>query len=238
MISSIRNNCIIIEDDIASQRLISGYLSQLGLVHVVEVFSSIREASTYIHLNPVTLVLISTKISDGTLFDFCSTLIYKPFMIVISDNADLAIDALNIGVMDYLLKPFSESRLQMAINKIFCTQNYIPRPAKSDNDSFSVKIEGSSRKFHNDDVILIEAYGNYVKLLLTDGTKELVFEKISNIEERISKSTFVRVQKSFLININAIQKIENDLLYFPLDQIVTIGKFYKKSAMEKLSNLE
>ncbi len=232
-----KKNFVIIDNDISSQTLISGYLNQMSCVNVLETFSSVKAASTYVHQHVVDIVLISTHNNDGSFLDFLSTLVYRPFVVVLSEYADYAVQALNLGAIDYLVKPLSENRLQMAINKIFYLQNYRALVATAQESNFSTKIEGKSRSLAYSDILFFEAYGNYVKWYGRDGKMELIFEKISSVEERLCKRTFVRVHKSFIVNVKAIEKIEKDTLLFPLGHVVPVGKFYKKSFFEGLEAL-
>ena len=168
-------------------------------------------------------------------FDLLKTMQQFPKVIVTSAHKEFALEVYELNVSDYLLKPFSFKRFFKAMNKVMNDQSQILRPfTENKRISFFLKGDKKIHQIHTDDILFIEAYGNYTKVFLVE---EMIVshEKISSFEELLPVSDFLRVHKSFIIATNKVKIIEGNRIKIG-GQFVPIGQTYKHNLKKLFSN--
>jgi DNA-binding LytR/AlgR family response regulator len=157
-------------------------------------------------------------------FDLLKTMQQFPKVIVTSAHKEFALQGYELNVADYLLKPFSFERFIKAMNKVMDYQNLITSPEKREG-SFFLKGDKKIHQIQTDDILFIEAYGNYTKVFLAE-YMIISHEKISSMEVLLPTPDFLRVHKSFIVAINKINIIEGNRIAMG-EHFVPIGQTYK-----------
>jgi DNA-binding LytR/AlgR family response regulator len=169
--------------------------------------------------------------------DFLKTMSNPPKTIVTTAYKEYALEGFELNVVDYLLKPFSFDRLVKAINKISdlqASKTIIKEVSNGYSNQLTIFVKGD-KKHHQIDLnnlLYIEAYGNYTKLYLKD---EMIVshEKISHYEVFLDKIQFLRVHKSFIVSIDKIKLIEGNRIFIN-DHKIPIGQTYKANVNKLL----
>jgi DNA-binding LytR/AlgR family response regulator len=152
------------------------------------------------------------------------------------------LEGYELDIVDYLLKPFSFERFLKAVNKAL----KISQVESPTNVSSSPKIEQKVRRvflYANkkhyqivlDDLIYVEASGNYTKIVLKNETIT-IREKLSSIKELLPVEDFVQVHRSFLIAVQYIKSIEGNQIFLE-DETIPVGKSYKAKLIEILNSI-
>ena len=196
------------------------------------------EAMQFLNENTVDFMFLDINMPKLRGLDFLKTLTKPPKTIITTAYKEHALEGFELNVVDYILKPFSFDRLVKAVNKVseVQTTRTVIKEVSSSTDSstrFFVKGDKKHHQIDLNDVLYIEAYGNYTKLFLKD---EMIVshEKISHYEDLLNTSNFLRVHKSFIVAIDKIKFIEGNRILIN-EYKIPIGQTYK-SSINKLYN--
>ena len=218
----------IVDDEPIAHRIIEGYCKNLPYLQKIGNCYDAFEAIQLINNHVVDLIFLDINMPKLSGFDLLKTMQQSPKVVVTSAYKEFALEGYELNVADYLLKPFSFERFLKAMNKV--KDNPTPTITSSlDNKKTSFFLKGDKKihQIHTDDILFIEAYGNYTKVFLGEGMI-ISHEKISSLEALLPASHFLRVHKSFIIAINKIKLIEGNRIAIGA-HFVPIGQTYKNN---------
>jgi len=229
---------IIIDDEPLAHEIIEEFCSMLPHVQLEKNCYNAMEAMQFLNENAVDFMFLDINMPKLRGLDFLKTLTKPPKTIITTAYKEHALEGFELNVVDYILKPFSFDRLVKAVNKVsdIQTANTVIKEVSSSTDSstrFFVKGDKKHHQIDLNDLLYIEAYGNYTKLYLKD---EMIVshEKISHYEDLLNASNFLRVHKSFIVAIDKIKFIEGNRILMN-EHKIPIGQTYK-SSINKLYN--
>ncbi|PIB30615.1 LytR/AlgR family response regulator transcription factor [Maribacter sp. 4G9] len=217
----------IIDDEPIAHRIIEGYCKNLPYLQKKGNCYDAFEAIQFMNSIQVDLIFLDINMPKLSGFDLLKTLSQPPKVIVTSAHKEFALQGYELDVIDYLLKPFSLERFLKAMNKVSENNslNLISSP-DSQKSSFFLKGDKKIHQISTDDILFVEAYGNYTKVFLAE---EIIVshEKISSLEALLPDSDFLRVHKSFIVAINKIKVIEGNRIAIK-EHFVPIGQTYRQ----------
>lgn len=220
-------NYCIIDDEPIAHRIIEGYCANLPSLQKVGNCFDAFEAMQVLNQHTVELIFLDINMPKLSGFDLLKTIQHSPKVIVTSAYKEFALEGYELNVSDYLLKPFSLERFLTAMNKVIDSpsQAEVPAPVKKKR-SFFLKGDKKIHQIHNDEILYIEAYGNYTKVFLAE---EMIIshEKISTLEGLLPAPDFVRVHKSFIVATDKINTIEGNRITIQ-QHVVPVGQTYKR----------
>ncbi|MEL4455241.1 LytTR family DNA-binding domain-containing protein [Lutimonas vermicola] len=229
---------IIIDDEPLAHEVIEEFCSMLPHLQLEKNCYNAIEAMQYLNENTVDFMFLDINMPKLRGLDFLKTLTYPPKTIITTAYKEHALEGFELNVVDYILKPFSFDRLVKAVNKVSETQTSktIVKEVVGSTDNITRFFVKGDKKHHQidlNDLLYIEAYGNYTKLFLKD---EMIVshEKISHYEDLLNAADFLRVHKSFIIAIDKIKFIEGNRILIN-EHKIPIGQTYK-SRINKLYN--
>ena len=224
---------IIIDDEPLAHELIEEFCSMLPHLQLKKNCYNALEAMQFLNQQTVDLMFLDLNMPKLKGFDFLRTLSHPPKVIVTTAYKEFALEGYELNVADYLLKPFSFERLVKAINKAIGTQKPGQQSEVRNEENLRFFVKGD-KKYHqvaSEDILFIEAYGNYTKLFL-EQEMILSHEKISYYEELLPPAAFLRVHKSFIVALGKIKLIEGNQIIINQHKI-PVGQTYK-SLVSKL----
>jgi DNA-binding LytR/AlgR family response regulator len=222
---------IIIDDEPLAHEIIEEFCSMLPHLQLEKNCYNAMEAMQFLNENTIDFMFLDINMPKLKGLDFLRTLTNPPKTIITTAYKEHALEGFDLNVVDYILKPFSFDRLVKAINKVVQTQQkgtVIKDISTSEGDHrFFIKGDKKYHQIASDDILYIEAYGNYTKLFFKD---EMIVshEKISAFEELLPQDSFLRVHKSFIVAIDKIKLIEGNRIQIETHKI-PIGQTYKSS---------
>ncbi|EIJ40547.1 response regulator of the LytR/AlgR family [Galbibacter orientalis DSM 19592] len=227
---------IIIDDEPLAHEIIEEFCSMLPHLQLEKNCYSAMDAMQYLNENTVDFMFLDINMPKLKGLDFLKTLSNPPKTIVTTAYKEHAIEGFELNVVDYILKPFSLDRLVKAVNKVSESQalkTITKEVASKTSMRFFVKGDKKHHQIDLNDLLYIEAYGNYTKLFLKN---EMIIshEKISYYESILKKDNFLRVHKSFLVATDKIKFIEGNRILIN-EHRIPIGQTYK-SNVNKLYN--
>lgn len=229
---------IIIDDEPLAHEIIEEFCSMLPHVQLEKKCYNAMEAMQFLNENTIDFMFLDINMPKLRGLDFLKTLTNPPKTIITTAYKEHALEGFELNVVDYILKPFSFNRLVKAVNKISENQTTKTVIKEVSNDAssttrFFVKGDKKHHQIDLNDLLYIEAYGNYTKLFLTN---EMIVshEKISHYEAILTNGNFLRVHKSFIIAIDKIKFIEGNRILIN-EHKIPVGQTYK-SRVSKLLN--
>ncbi|MDO9274958.1 MAG: LytTR family DNA-binding domain-containing protein [Lutibacter sp.] len=236
--------CIIIDDEEIARVIIERLISNNKRLNLVASFNSPIEALKYLNQNNVDLIFLDIHMPAFTGFDLLQTLKDPPKVILTTSDATFAIEAFGYNcIVDYLEKPITQARLDKAVEKaeLFSgsKKKILNLPlAPTINDSKSdlyVNIYKRLVKISFDSINLIEAKGDYI-LIKTDKENYTVHSTLKKIEDKLPEDLFLKVHRSFIINIKKIVDIEDSSVLIGKN-VVPVSRSSKPELMKRLNLL-
>ena len=221
---------IIVDDEIAAHNNIKDYADQLPNLKLVQNCYNAFEAISFLNSNQVDLIFLDINMPKLSGFDFLKTLQNPPKVIVCSAYVEFALEGYSFNITDYLLKPFSFERFLSAINKVSTNQLQpviIQSVQKEESKNNRIFLKDSKKHYQVkiNDILYLEAFGNYVKVFLNDKTI-VTNQTLSHFKERLADIDFIQVHKSFIVAVQYINLIEGNLIHINQHKI-PISKTYK-----------
>lgn len=219
---------LIIDDEHIAHDIVKGYCDNLPNFKFVKSCYNAFEAIEVLNSRPVDLIFLDLNMPKLKGFDFLKSLSNPPKVIVTSAYQEYALEGYELNVIDYLLKPFGFDRFLKAINKLHATSSTTQSTTEVKTETTPTLFFKSNKKLiqvAQNDVLFIEATGNYCKLVTKEETI-IIREKLSELSSKFPKDSFIQVHKSFIIATQHIKFIEGNRIHI-LDHIIPIGRTYK-----------
>lgn len=226
-------NCIIIEDDELSVRIIEEFVNRTAGLNLLFSFNSAIEAiNTMQTVEDIHLILLDIGLPEMSGMEFLDSLQNPPMVIIISSKDKYALVAFEYNVVDYLLKPLSYARFYKAIEKArkIYQRDVIDKIGK---DEIFIKKNSMLVRLKYDDILWVEALENYV-IFNTFEEKYTIHFTMKAIEQRLPPNKFTRVHRSYIVNTRIINMIEDNAVIIKVHdgmKSIPIGKSFKDKLM-------
>ncbi|MFL5789097.1 MAG: LytR/AlgR family response regulator transcription factor [Flavisolibacter sp.] len=226
--------CIIVEDIQMAADILKRFCEKSGLVQVEGHFLNVSDALSFLDDNKVDLIFLDVEMPGATGFDLLDNLTFKPKIILTTSKTEYAFNAFQYNVDDYLKKPFTYKRFIESVEKIQKAEpEKASTPAKETSDHLFIKVDTKLVKLMNNDILYVESMGDYVKFVT--GSKKLVtLNTLKNLEEKLSRSTFMKVHRSYIVNISKIDDLQGNIIYIQGNE-VPIGKGHREEVLKRLN---
>jgi two-component system, LytTR family, response regulator len=232
--------CLVADDEPQARSIIEAYIQELPYLECVATCKNAFEVLTALQNTPIDIVFLDIKMPNLTGLELVKTLEKRPKIIFTTAYSEYAVDAFELGVADYLMKPVSFERFLKAVNRCLsspkdpsvstASEPVLTPQLRKEDDFIFLKTDRTFMKILLNDIHFVEAYGNYVKVHLTDKTW-VISDKISTICEHLNPDEFVRVHKSFIVSLSKIEQLENNLITIKKTQIA-VSDMYRKGFFE------
>lgn len=235
-------SCIIVEDIQIAADFLRKFCEKSDLVEVKGHFMNVADALEFLDQERVDLLFLDVEMPGANGFDLLDRLTYSPKIILTTSKTEYAFNAFQYHVDDYLKKPFTYKRFMEAIEKLrqqqaaeispTTTSASTPQP---DSDFLFIKAEDKLIKLKKDDILFLESMRDYVKFV-TAGKSYITYSTLKNMEEKLIGQIFLKVHRSYIVNINKIDDIRGNTIYVLGNQI-PIGKGHKEDLATRLNIL-
>jgi DNA-binding LytR/AlgR family response regulator len=230
-------NCIIVDDDKLSCKLLEGYVNKYASLNLLGVFNDPVSARNEIaKQKDVDLILLDVKMPEMDGFDLIGSLDHPPNIIIVSGGGEFALKAFDFNVVDFLLKPISYARFCKAIDKVI--RYFAPKEViKSGDEEIFIKKGSSLVKLKLREIVFVEALENYVTLN-TNTDKFTIHFTMKAIESQLPSGVFIRVHRSFIINKSMIQAIKEsslDIMVGHTLKNIPVGKSFRDSLLNDIN---
>lgn len=235
-------NCIIIDDEATARAIIGQLCSNIESLNVLEEFPNAMQAIKYLNQNEIDLIFLDIHMPDFTGFDFIETLKNPPKIILTTSDPNFAIQAFEYDcIVDYLVKPILPERFQKAIQKAEATASKPKTSPSSENVETSsgndlyVNIDRRLIKIDIPSIYLVEAKGDYINVK-TENKNYTVHSTLKKIEDKLPNDLFLKIHRSYIINVDKIIDIEDNSVLIKKD-VIPVSRSNRPELMKRLNLL-
>lgn len=215
---------IIIDNDKESVEYLKSLMNRLNDFEMLGVFSNPFEALKTVLSDDVNLIFIELDIPGFNGFEFIRNLPQNINVVVVSRVKEYAIEAFELEVLDYLIKPISQPRFLKTISRIYKQTNQPSISSVQERSHVYVKVDKKLVKIYHDQILFIESVGDYIKIVC----KEEVFISNSTLKgftSELPNDDFLRVHRSFTISIPRVTALEGNTIEIGKNRI-PVGRQY------------
>jgi DNA-binding LytR/AlgR family response regulator len=228
---------IAIDDEPLALKLISGYISKTPFLELVAAYDNPLSVMEFLENDSVDLIFVDIQMPDLSGTDFVRQLSNGPKIVFTTAFERYAVEGFKLNAVDYLLKPFSYEEFLTAAQKV---QKIIELERKSlpqieaNNEFLFLKSEYKIRRINFNDILYIEGLKDYIKVFVSNEDKPILsISTLKMVESKLPAQHFMRVHRSFIVNLDKINTIERSRIVFGKEYI-PISDQYKDSFQEFL----
>lgn len=230
--------CLLVDDEPPALKLLATYAADINGLEIAGVCHNAFEALEVLKSKHVDVIFLDIKMPLIIGTNFLRNLAHPPKVIFVTAYREYALEGYELDAVDYLIKPVSFERFFKAITKLNRLVGYEPadadgqQPAKVESFVY-LKVDKDMKKIYINDIKYIESCKDYVMVYLNTGSKLLVRQSISSMENLLSEHKFLRVHRSYIISLNEVQGYNGFSILLPGMEI-PIGRLFKQTVMERL----
>ncbi|CAL2078793.1 Two-component system response regulator [Tenacibaculum sp. 190524A02b] len=234
-------NSIIIDDDELARVIIEKYCTKLDYLSVLKTFDNALDAIDFINKNKIDLVFLDIHMPELSGFDFIDSLNNPPNIILTTSDTNFALDAFEYKcIIDYLVKPVKLPRFIKAVTKIdrkpqIIEEDLTETKQEDSKNELYVNIDRRLVKILISDIYLIEAKGDYINIK-TETKNHIVHTTMKKIEEKLPDDLFLKIHRSYIINLKQIIDIEDNSVLIK-KEVIPVSRSNRPELMKRLNLL-
>jgi len=229
-------NCIIIDDDEACRVLLEQLISQVDNLKHTGSYETGRQAINAFKNSDTHLIFLDVEMPEMSGLEMLAELEIKPLVIVTTSHKEYAFDAYQHEIVDYLVKPVTLPLFLKAVSKAARDfENLFLGNKPSGKHYLFIRKDSVINKVPVSDVLWIEAMGDYVTIHTKD-QKFIIHSTLRTIENKLSKDKFIRVHRSYIVQLENIKTVEGNSIYIN-DNAIPLGALYRDDFFKRLGIL-
>jgi len=228
---------IAIDDEPLALRLVTDYISKTPFLDLAGSFDNPLDAVEFLTNHSVDVIFVDIQMPDLTGIEFARSLENAPKIIFTTAYEKYALEGFKLNAIDYLLKPFSYEEFLKAALKAR-KQSELEASAlpsiEANNQFLFLKSEYKIRRINFNDILYIEGLKDYIKVYTTGEDKPVLsLNSMKSLEQKLPETRFMRVHRSFIVNLDRIDTIERSRIIFGKTYI-PVSDQYKDKFQEYL----
>jgi len=224
--------CLAIDDEPLALKQIGTYIERTPFLEKIALCSSALEALKYVREEEIELLFVDINMPDLNGMDFVKSLEQKIPVIFTTAYSEYAIEGFQVDALDYLLKPISFPSFLKSANKAkawFDLTKKTPEMTQPTQDYIFVKAEHRLIRIFLADIKYIEGSNEYIVIHLVKDKPVTTLMRMKNIENELPENLFMRVHRSFIVNLSQVKVIERNRIIFDEKIYIPIGEQYKEN---------
>lgn len=221
--------CIVIDDEPIGKELIVDFVKTVPFLELRAAYEDPIEALTYLESNEIDIIFSDIQMPKINGIDLIRSLTRQPSVIFITAHRDFALEGFENGVVDYLVKPVGYNRFLKAVNRAkerleSSSKKQISSQETNNNvvDRIFIKVNGKLVKVILEDILYVEALGDYLKIV-TDIESFTTLATLKSMENILVSPTFFRVQRSFIVKLTTIKSVSGNVIELSNGKSITIA---------------
>lgn len=220
---------IAIDDELPALEIIKLFSEKSGLISLQKTFNKPADGLKYVNKFPVDLLFLDINMPSLSGIDLAKELKQETKLIFTTAYSEFAVEGFNLNAVDYLLKPFTFERFMQAVNKV---NQQLNTPAIGNNAAaIYIRADYKLIRINLDDILFLEGLDDYLKLHLENAKPIVARLTIKNMLERLPSPQFLRVHRSFVVNMNKITGFKSKTIYIANDEI-PVGNSFEEQFLE------
>ncbi len=217
--------CLIVDDEAPAHKVLHSHINRSEIFEIVGDCYDGKEALDFLSKNKVDVVFLDIEMPRLTGLELLQCLPYPTIVILTTAYSNFGFEAYQNDVVDYMLKPISYPRFLKALNKVQALLS--PKILESkDPIEIELKMDGIMKHIRIDDILYIEAVGNYIKIHFKHEKAILVTQTMKYISSLLPSSSFTRIHKSFIVQRSEVVEIKKTVLTLSNSVSLPIGRKY------------
>jgi len=225
-------NVSIIDDDKLSRHILKKYIDKTNFLNFHKEFDSAVAAMDDGEINATDLIILDVEMPELSGLEFLERTELKPQIIITSINRDYAVKAFDFDVTDFLAKPVQYGRFLQSIYRAQ-RRNEEKSPTRSDSDHIYIKSNNGYSRIDFDEIVYIEAYSDYMNIH-TMKERFTALSTMKAIEERLPKSKFIRVHRSYMVHLDKINRFEDNMIRLG-EKVIPVSRSCKENLLKRLN---
>lgn len=220
--------CVVVDDEPLAISLLHRYIREYGGLEMLDGFTDAIESIQYVNSNQVDILFLDILMPDITGIEVLRRLNKKPAVIFTSAHRDFALDGYEMGVVDYLLKPFSFDRFRKAVEK---AADFIRGKEENKDNLLSgifVKSEYNLVKINFQDIIYIESMDDYIRIHLEGSRPVITLMSLKSFIEKLPPPDFLRVHRRYIVAVKKINSVGSKKLLLKNEIEIPVGHTYQQ----------
>ncbi|NDV96917.1 DNA-binding response regulator [Dysgonomonas sp. 521] len=228
--------CIIVDDEPIARKGIKKLIEQIPQLELLDSLNSANAASTYMESNQVDLIFLDIQMPGINGIEFARSIPKHTLIIFTTAYSEYALDSYEVDAVDYLVKPIDPAKFRKAVDKAIIYHSLLLDEDKKsvedvEDECIFVKSDRRFFKVNLKDILFIEGLKDYVIIQL-DGQRIITRMNVKNIHDLLPKNTFLRINRSYIVNKNCIDSFDNNDVFIKKHEIA-IGNSYRDAFFEK-----
>ncbi|MFZ5998959.1 MAG: LytR/AlgR family response regulator transcription factor [Bacteroidota bacterium] len=225
--------CLIVDDEEMSRMVIQTMCEKLEDLEVVAVCTNAADAINVLRNEEVDVIFLDVEMPEMSGIDLIKNLPELPAIVFTTSNKEYALEAFEHRATDYLQKPVTLPRFIKAVDTV--REKLGKGKSKTSNDIF-VKVDGRLVRLDLREVLYIESIGDYVLFHTEKKEKFIVHSTLKNIDDKINNAGFLKVHRSFIVNLSKIVDIQEGNLVIK-DKVIPISRAHRAALLSKINTL-
>ncbi|RZJ88217.1 MAG: response regulator transcription factor [Chryseobacterium sp.] len=226
-------NCIVVDDEPLGREILADYIHQQPELKLVAMCNNSSQAAEILNIEKIDLMFLDINMPGTNGVDFLKSIASPPKTIFTTAYSEYAVMGFELGVIDYLLKPVTLERFQLSMDRLFQQNTNLSDSSLKAHTYF--KVSGRLVKITHDQLISARSVKDYM-LIRTPTGNMITHMTMKNLEQLLPQNQFIRVQRSYLVNISYIDVIDKHFLKIAGEEI-PIGEQYRKNLADLLTGL-
>lgn len=231
--------CLAIDDEPLALRQLAAYLQKVPFFELVDSCQSALEAMAILEKQEVDVIYIDINMPDLNGLDFVRSLQRPPMVVFTTAYQEYAVEGYRVDAIDYLLKPFGMSDVLRAADKVKRQYDLLHTASLSpmdEDDALFLKTEYKVVRVLVSHIIYIEGMSEYLRIHVADQPKPIiVLLSMKKMEERLPHADFMRIHKSYIINLHHIAEINRSRVVLDNGAEIPVGDSYREKLNEYVS---
>lgn len=199
--------CVIVDDSVIDSTLLEAFVSTFGQVELIGTYSDALQSIREINSKRPDILLADIEMPGCSGFELVKSLNYKPIVVFLSNHREFGAETYEAEAFSYLIKPVAIDKFTQTMTKV--VNRLDSGNHQADSDMFIVRTESQYIPIHKSDITYIEAEDKFVKINLVNGQQHIVWISLKSINEQLSDKRFMRIHRSYLLNTEHVQAINN-----------------------------
>ncbi|MBI1184129.1 response regulator [bacterium] len=225
-------NCLIVDDEEMALQSLKRLCEKSEAFNEIVLANNAEDAAQYLFNNEPDVLFLDVEMPDFNGLELLKTINKKINVVIISGKTEYAFDAYQLNAIDYLPKPVTLPRFLAALEKI----NANTRKNQDDNNELYVKVEGKLTRVAFDDILYVESLTDYIRI----HTKEnnlVVYSTLKHIESKLPTKNFMKVHRSYIVNMNKIKDIDENLIIIE-SAVIPVSRANQPELIKRLNLLK
>ncbi|MFN8713767.1 MAG: LytR/AlgR family response regulator transcription factor [Bacteroidota bacterium] len=225
-------NCLIVDDNRLAIMALEQLVAQVDNLSFAGSCETATQAYNRLRNEKIDLLLLDIELPDMSGLDLLRSLERKPLVILITAKSDYAVEAFELNVIDYLVKPVSLQRFIQAIERARALTEQRKTASGAPVDFVFVRSQNQLVKIKLDDILFIQALGDYITIHTTD-KRFTVHMTLRGVEEKLPSSRFLRIHRSWIAALPHIDSVEENVAKIGSNSI-PIGEQYRPLLIRRI----